>query len=336
MKVIWITPAYDLEMRPEGIYSILASARYRAIIPARELAARGHQASVIGLNAECFDAVLEQLLDADRVVFRKNYFEAECTERMLQEVRGRGVKTLFDLSDDRLTSWEGPHIQRMISQVDMIVTASPMLQEIVRQHTKRESFVVSDPFEGPKGEARWSPVGRRLKALWFGHPTNLDSLNTTIPALLQVGRKSPIDLRILTQRTDGIERECKESNRRHRNALSLRFAEWSLAETWSSLATTDFVIVPSKLDERQLLVKSPNRIIESLWAGRFVVAHPIPSYEEFGDWAWLGENLAEGIAWMVDNGPLIVDRTRAAQDYIASTYSPQRIAAEWEKILEKT
>jgi len=45
--------------------------------------------------------------------------------------------------------------------------------------------------------------------------------------------------------------------------------------------------------------------------------------------------LAEGIAWMIDNGPLIEDRIRSAQDYIASVYSPEHIGLQWEKILEK-
>ncbi len=335
MKVVWVTPKDDLQPGPEGVSSRLASVRYRAIIPAGELFSRGHQAQVIGLNRECFDSVRDQISAADRVVFRKNYYEPECSEQMLREMRARGVKTLFDLSDDRLLEWHGSHLQRMIDQVDAVVTASPMLQQIVRRHANKDSLVVGDPFEGPKGEARWSPHGPRLKALWFGHPTNLESLYEALPPLFQAGKRKAIDLRILTERVDGIERACKESNSKHRHALSMRFAEWSLAETWNSLAATDFVIIPSKPDDRRLLAKSSNRIIESLWAGRFVVAHPIPSYVEFKDWAWIGEDLAEGIAWMVENGSLLADRVRAAQDYIASTYSPQHIASEWERVLEK-
>ena len=74
-------------------------------------------------------------------------------------------------------------------------------------------------------------------------------------------------------------------------------------------------------DAQWTLAKSSNRIIESLWAGRFVVAHPIPSYMEFNKWAWIGGDLAEGIAWMVDNAASIAGRVSAAQDYIASAYS---------------
>jgi glycosyltransferase involved in cell wall biosynthesis len=88
------------------------------------------------------------------------------------------------------------------------------------------------------------------------------------------------------------------------------------------------------LDEQWTVAKSANRIVEALWAGRFVVAHPIPSYLEFADCAWLGADVADGIAWVLQNQESIAGRIRAAQDRIAAVYSPDRIAAQWEQILE--
>ena len=157
MKVFWVTPKLDLREGSEGVYSKIASARYRALIPAQALAARGHQASVVGLDHGCFNSVLDQISGADRVVFRKNYDDAECTEQMLAKMRGLGVKTLFDISDDRFHQDTGTHLRKMIAEAGSVVSASPMLQEIVRQHTGRDSAVVGDPFEGARGEPRWSP-----------------------------------------------------------------------------------------------------------------------------------------------------------------------------------
>ncbi len=335
MKVVWVTPKLDLREGAEGIYSRIASTRYRALIPAKALTALGHQASVIGLDRDCFESVCDQIVGSDCVVFRKNYDEAECTAQMLRKVQTLGVKTLFDISDDRFQQGPGPHLRHMIAQVDSVVTASPALQQIVKQYTGKDSSVVGDPFEGARGEPRWSPDSARLKALWFGHGSNIDGLQRAFPALLQAGKKNPIDLRIVTKGIDGIERDCKVFNSKHRAAVTLRYAAWSLAETWSSLAATDFVVIPSNQDEQWTLAKSPNRIIESLWAGRFVVAHPIPSYMEFKQWAWLDDDLAAGIAWMIDNPAAIVERIRFAQEHIFSLYSPERIALEWEKVLEK-
>ena len=164
MKVVWVTPKLDLREGAEGTYSRIASARYRALIPAKALVARGHEAAVVGLDQGCFDRALDQVAGADYVVFRKNYDDAACTEQMLQKIRCLGVKTLFDISDDRFRSDPGPHLRHMIAEVDSIVTASPMLQDIVRQHTGRDSAVVGDPFEGARAEPRWFPAAR-LKAL---------------------------------------------------------------------------------------------------------------------------------------------------------------------------
>ncbi len=53
MKVVWITPKSDLIDTPSGVDSRVASVRYRALMPAAGLTARGHQAVVVG-----FDKVL--------------------------------------------------------------------------------------------------------------------------------------------------------------------------------------------------------------------------------------------------------------------------------------
>ena len=54
-------------------------------------------------------------------------------------------------------------------------------------------------------------------------------------------------------------------------------------------------MIPALPNSPWTLAKSSNRIIESLWSGRFSRSHPIPSYMEFKDWAWIGANLAEGM-----------------------------------------
>ncbi len=336
MKVVWVVPRSVLKIHPEGLRTDMASIRYRAIIPVQGLVAGGHQASVVGLDPKCFNEVRERIVDADRVVFTKNYDEPQCSERMVQEMRAHGVKTLFDLTDDRFQGEHGGHLKRMVAHAEAVVTVSPLLRHIIKQNTGKDSAIVGDPYEGPRGAARWSPDGRRLKALWFGHGLNIVSLQQALPSLLAAGKKHPMDLRIVTADVDGIERDCKAFNRKYRHALSLRYAQWSIEETWSSLASTDFVVIPALPGAQWTLAKSPNRIIEALWAGRFVVAHPIPSYVEFKDWAWIGGDLTEGIAWMVENEASIASCIGAAQDYIAATYSQDSIAAQWEQILEKT
>lgn len=333
MNVAWITPKSDLIDTPSGVDSRVASVRYRALMPAAGLTARGHQAVVVGFDRTAPAPVREAIADSDVTIFRRNYEEPQDIESLLEQTAGQGRKTVFDLSDDRLHGRVGPHLRRMIGLAGTVVTASTALQQKIKQEFGKDAFVVGDPFEGPRGTARGPGGSARLKALWFGHPVNLPSLYQSLPALLQAGKKKPMDLRIVTERVEGIERECKDFNARHRNTLSLRFAEWSNAETWSSLQAADFVVIPAVSGHPRTLAKSPNRIIESLWAGRFVLAQPIPSYMEFSDWAWIGDDIAAGIGWMMENASLIESRIHAAQEHIARTYAPEQITSTWETIL---
>ena len=333
MKAVWITPKDDLEIRPEGLYSRLASARYRAIVPAVALASRGHHASVVGLDAESSDSVYDHISDADVVVLRKHYADPACAEQMLARINKRQIKTFFDLSDDRFTEY-GPHLRFMLQQAGGIVTASVALQEIVQRQVGRHSNVVSDPFEGARGEARGFSGGR-MSGLWFGHGFNLPSLLQSLPELLRAAVVNPFDLTIVTERLEGLERYCEKFNHKNRDSLCLRFSEWSMQATASALNAADFVVIPALPDKQWTLAKSPNRIIESLWAGRFVIAHPIPAYMEFNAWAHIGPSLAEGIAWMVGNGGRIVGHIEGAQNFIANKFSPERISLEWEKVFEE-
>lgn len=331
MKIVWITVATDLIETAGVTDSTVASVRYRALMPAAGLRALGHEAVVIGLDRNLPDRARQAIADADVVVFRRNYDEPECVEGLLEETAAAGKKTVFDLSDDRLHGRVGPHLRRMVELAGAVVTTADSLRHKIRVEFGKDAFVIGDPFEGPRGLPRWQP-GPRLKALWFGHPVNLPSLEQCFPALLQACRKQPMDLRIVTERGEGIERQCKDFNSKHRSLLSLRFAEWSNAETWRSLADADFVIIPYIAGHPRSLAKSPNRIIESLWAGRFVVAQPIPSYLEFSDWAWIGEDIAGGIGWMIDNPEAIEPRIAAAQQHIAAIYSTECITAGWETV----
>ncbi len=331
MKIVWVTVVTDLIGTAAGVDSKVASVRYRALMPAAGLRALGHEAVVIGHDRNSLDQSRQVIAGADAVIFRRNYDEPECVESLLGETAAAGKKTVFDLSDDRLHGRVGPHLRRMVELAGAVVTTSDSLRQKIRDEYGKDAFVIGDPFEGPRGEPRWQP-GPRLKALWFGHPVNLPSLEQSLPALLQACRKKPMDLRIVTERVDGIERQCKDFNSKNRNLLSMRFAEWSNAETWRSLAEADFVVIPYIAGHPRSLAKSPNRIIESLWAGRFVVAQPIPSYLEFGEWAWIGEDIAGGIGWALDNPAAITPRITAAQQHIAATYSAGPIAASWESV----
>ena len=107
---------------------------------------------------------------------------------------------------------------------------------------------------------------------------------------------------------------------------------WSIEKLREVLDKTDIVIIPSKQNDRKT-VKSPNRLIETVRQGKFVVSDPIPSYEPFGAWMCVN-GIKEGLQWVKDNPEKIENRIAEAQTYIKNIHSPERIGLLWEAELK--
>jgi hypothetical protein len=90
--------------------------------------------------------------------FIKNHLQPDCSERMVAELRDRDVKTLFDLTADPFQGESGGHLQNMVAHAEAVVTVSPVLRQIIKQHTGKDSAIVGDPHEA----SRRCPDGRRL------------------------------------------------------------------------------------------------------------------------------------------------------------------------------
>lgn len=334
MKIAWIAAATDFEPGSGNLQSTIASVRYRVIMPAGALRATGHDVTVGVYTPGQLQEAQAAIRGADVLVFRRNYENPALAEQLMAEAVAAGKPAIFDLSDDRLDGRVGPHLRNMIVGAHAVVTMSPSLRDRVVSEFGKAAVFVGDPVEGPRGEARWSPLAGRCKALWFGHPVNLPSLYEAFPALVAAGKAHPMELRIVTERVEGIERDCKSFNARHRDALALRFVAWSLEETWRSLDWADVVLIPAIAGHPRSAAKSANRMAESLWAGRFVVANPVPSYREFADWAWVGDDLAQGIDWLFAHADQIPDRIRSAQAHVAENYSAVHFAQSWLQVFE--
>ena len=333
MKITWITFG-KLATRNGMLWSPLASARYRVILPARELEAGGHHVKFITVDADVGLDSVENDLSADAVIFSKTFHTIN--EKIAQIARSKGAKVIVDICDNHFESAKyGDHYRNMTTLADAIVVNTSQMAEVVKHHTGKESAVIGDPYEGPRGEPRWSYNGEdRLKALWFGHPVNLDTLELAFAALVEIGQRWPTELHTVTAPVDGMELFFQNFNHEYGRYLTLRYTPWSLEATWTALAQAQIVVIPSILSSANKTVKSPNRVVESLWAGRFVAANPLPSYTEFSPWAWIDPDIRKGIEWAMSHQDEIPPRIAEAQRYIDAHFSPRVIANRWSALLE--
>lgn len=355
MKISWITysPFKVVETGPQ---SLEADARYRVFAPIRELNAVGHDVEVLYFAPELtaqdvLSAVQGKVVVLGKLVPPTHEAFPKLAATALELVRGlqaRDVRVLADINDNHFeSSSRSSYFRELASTVDAIVASTPKMAETIRTYTSKPVSIARDPYEGQRGEPRFSPARLssfrqflgasgadvRPTLLWYGYPTNLDTLLVLKDQLLPLARRQPLIVRVMTRQSDETESFCNELHAMCGGRIWWSFAPWSLENVRNALEDTDLVMLPSRAGDPTKEVKSPNRLVNGLWAGRFVVAHPLPSYEEFGEYAWIGPDVADGVRWALDNPEAVSTRIVKGQDYVATHYSPFAAAREWEQAI---
>jgi glycosyltransferase involved in cell wall biosynthesis len=329
--IVYVT-SFPLRQLPDGsATSDAASTRYRVIQPGSHLMRRGHRVAVVSPPQAGWDVKAFADVRPDALVFSKS-FDASNLE-LAKFFQARGSKIIFDICDDRFGHGEyGGYFKDLAAIADQIVASTEQMADVIHKHTGRTSTIISDPLEGKRASPSCSPRFPRVKLLWFGHESNLPSLFAALPDLLTFARKNPCSLEVVTALSTEVIAAVASHNAKHAASLGIALTPWSPAALEPALAKCDIVIIPSANDPKND-VKSPNRLLESLWAGKYVVARPVPSYRAYGDYCWLGNRLSEGLDAALNNVEQLPAIIAKGQDAIAFRHSSWRIANEWETVL---
>lgn len=362
MEITWIA-YHSIERVGDRHISDVASVRYRLLMPASALGQLGYRVNLLQLAPEDHVENVVPRLTGEVVIISKPPLDAETiektarlTQQLVQAVQADCRKVVADLSDDHFfRPVFGEYFRALVNEVDLNVASTPMMAEIVRGHTQRPVFVAGDPYEGVRGTVEFRPPSARaqsllgkvfenvlggssrrpLRLLWFGHGSNVGSIAGLLPELPRLVARCTVEVHLVTVQHPDVERLCTSFNEDYAPACTVRLSPWTLDTTWQALRDCDMVIIPIRMDDPSKLVKSPNRLVESVWAGRFVVANPIPSYQEFGDFAWVGEDIVSGIEWALDHPAEVRRRIAAGQAYIEKNFSPAAIARQWDAALKE-
>ena len=324
MRILFITMAL-LRQSPAGATSDIASARYRVLLPAEQLARLGHGMQVMSVPPGPVPKWVQDTA-CDVLVLSKS-FNAEI-EPVVAAMRARGTRVIVDFCDDHFDSPQmSVHFRNLVGLAHQVVASTPAMADSIRRHTGRDSIVVTDPVEGPRGTPRFGPRLPALKLVWFGGPTNLASLDDKAAELLQLAALMPVHLTIVTSPAEAAG-FVQSLATRDPARLTVELVPWSLDATWKAFEAADAIWVPVTPSEKNA-VKSPNRLLEPLWAGRFVVADAIPAYAEFADLVPIGKGLVESITAALADAPAVENRIREAQRRIARNHSPFACGRAW-------
>lgn len=250
-----------------------------------------------------------------------------------------GTRIVVDFGENHFQDFRADEFRRMLLASDGLVINTSGLADIIEEETGRNSLVINDPVDGARGEPAFAPPrqagwilrltgvrSRPVRLLWFGaQERNFHYLRQQVPALQRLANDLPIALSVVTGPIDSMDAEMAAWNSITPH-FQARYSLWSMQTLARELEVSEMVIIPS--DPAGRMAASANRMVESFWAGRFVVAHGVASYWRFHELAWIGE-IAEGVRWAVNNPAAVRARIAAAQEVIAAEYTPEAVGPQW-------
>jgi len=213
---------------------------------------------------------------------------------------------------------------------------------------KRPVEVVAEPYAGYSGEPRAARPRRRSRALewlaaragvaadawrmgllWIGEADGVASIIGLAPQLQRLGREIPLALRCLCAAGSGLDALAEGLHEDDPDSLRLSIEAWSPMASAHALATCDLVLLPGQTPA------NASWLIAALCAGRFPVCHQSPDYAALGEFAWVGNDLAEGIRWALSHPEEVLARLDRAQDYVGRVHAPAAVARGWIEIFRK-
>lgn len=217
---------------------------------------------------------------------------AKVDVEIARSLQDSGRKVVVDFCDDHFSE---PYYHALAKLADAITCPTEKMRQRLEAYGYTAT-VIPDPYEC----AEVMPHCNGENLLWFGHGSNYESLRRVLPEV------AGYPLRVVSNVEGSIP--------------------WSLEVMAREFLTADIVIIPATAD-----YKSPNRAVEAIRQGCFVVAEPHPSINDFPG-IWIG-NIREGIQWAIVNRN-VVNGTRA-QEYVKEHYSPARVASVWKTLVRE-
>jgi hypothetical protein len=290
-----------------------ASHRLRGDVMAQALRELGHDAVA---SRDLSD------IDSDTVVVFLKMSNAD----HIQQARAKGAFTIYDLCDNKFDEKE-EYVPCCLA-ADAITVNSDQMALAVKQNTGKDSHVIPDPGERPILEPRFAPTGD-VKLLWFGSSASLKFVPwTTLWADLERHIKN-YQFTMVTAKVDRLRNKMLERHRRGHspgvNFDRIHMLEWDWQLQGTLLADTDMVVIPVVTENYRTDTKSANRVIDSLFSGRFVITTPLASYLEFGPYTWQQDTM-QGIQWAMKNPQQAQQRVTQGQQYAIDNYSAGRVA----------
>lgn len=326
-KLIWIT-AGSLDSSQGYISSPMASARYRVLIPAANLGPMGYNSQIINENDLIANGWKQDFLEENDIIIVSKTFKPELIYQ-LENAKRASCKIIVDFCDNHFDRPEkiGQHFNQLLHAADLVTTSTPELKITLQAKTTKPVIHITDSFEGNKYPVKFEP-NEPVRLLWFGNFSNFDTLPPLFEKLSKLSKKRRIILDTVYLHETGEVLAKSVST----NTFQVNYIPWSIINLKRAMKQCDMVVIPT-LNADEKSGKSPNRVIEPLWAGRYVVAGSLPAYEPFSPFASIGDDLVAGIEWALNHPEQVLEKIKAGQAYIAANHTPKLIGEKWHAVI---
>lgn len=316
----------------------VASARLRAFVPCRYL-------KEAGWRCEIFDP---KNLDAyELVIFQKAYDEESLA--LVESLRTRGVKTVFDLCDNHFYNPDdlpvlrerAERLRRMITAVDAVSVSTPELGKLI----DGGCVVIDDAVEVPRSNTLGAAVEHLpdrveniqsphpLRVVWYGGagsenpPFGIIDLPRAFPYLEALHTQTPLELTVISNNQEWFQKYAGNVS------FPARYCEWRLDTFAQIFPRQDVCIIPMALNPLTTC-KTNNRLVLSLLMGVPVIADKIPSYAEFQEFVLFGD-WPNNLRTYASDPELRRQHVQAGRRYIRSKYNKERVISQWSALLEQ-
>ena len=291
---------------PKGVLR-RASVRFRASVPLQ------------GMRKEDgFITKVNEAKPGELIVLAKNvHFED------INLLKQKNIKYIFDICDDKWNK-DADLYNYACQNASLITTTCDLLKNKIKEYTGKDSFIIPDPTEREREEPYFNP-GKHLKLCWFGGRKSF-SLFDWDKVFSEI--KSVTDNFTVHAVTAKPDRASKRLGHLIEQKKLIMYS-WDFKTQGDIVRQSDIVILPLPQDMPLVQVKSPNRLIDGLQQGRFVIANEgVDSYTKLKDYIYLG-NIKDGLKWALNNKEQVIEKIKLGQEYIKNNHSPEVIGKRW-------
>ncbi|HET9149341.1 MAG TPA: hypothetical protein VFO61_02575 [Alphaproteobacteria bacterium] len=340
--VLAVGESYPKLLESPIFYKIYASVRLRCLLP---LATVGHHMPARLISYRTLFTSAERFGPDDRFVLFKVGSSGlrdnpDLARAMIAFAEERRFRFIYDTCDPAHAD-SNPSVAQvqalLLRQADLVTCVTAELATDLATITERPIRVIDDTIDCPPAPPRSSP-GDPVRIVWFGWMSGLrfSNLENQLAHIQTALPDRRFECLVLSQDLPAEWFTTIDAFLRQKGKGDVRVVHrrWDLPEAWDIIADHDIALIPHDLEaDGSARFKSHNRLTTAIRRGVFAAASPIPAYRPLSDYCWLGDNLAEGVAWALAHPEEARARITAGQARIDALYGPEAVGARWIEVL---